>query len=764
MSSDRGRGRGGNRGGRGGSDGSSRGRGAWRNGPPPTFTPNPRMSINDHMNDMKIVQGVQNERKGFQTDTDISRTTSNPNAERELQPWVPDGPAAAATASPSPRPNGGNADLETFGQAKNIPWDQFETNERLFGAKTDFQEELYTTKLNRGGADYHKREKEADRMAKEIMGQTSKNAHVAEERGQVDTRDEEEKYSGVSRAPNAYVPPSARRGNSGQAPAAPRASVNGNQAPQAPEPPKAESPALVPPAGPARSISDEVVNTAPQSVPMKASGTSTNIQPVTEGATSSIAEQKNELSGVVNEWRQFVGTEREKVEARRTSALKTEKDKQLAELKKFQASFKVPLPMPKDMLSILTKDEAKQKDIEAKAAAALDAAKKDRKTSLAAAPSPVSAAPPIHTNGKTDAPRPPGSKKINMKIPEIPPFNAAKRKPPPVPVAESAQNDIKLLTSPTPSNVSLASTRLNPTASSFVFKPRADAQAFKPGQPSVAGSPAVSAKQPTAGPSTASTPAPAPAQNQPRGNQFFREKLPEKLSVNPREDFNPWKHRPVEQPSSVGLAWGFSGRKAGVPPAFASPAPGVHLQFDDDPNSISPHPAQPALMPGMPPNYPPFGRFQPGIPPPYAVQGMQNPMFSPPHFAPHPGQQMGQPPQHMIPGGPQHNMPMYFQNGMPHSPAFLPPQPMQQYPHTPQRHVQGPGPGGPNGPPQMFYPNQGPPMPHQTPLQQHQIPYPGHSPAQGHQPPFQQAPPPQMQMSPVPGHAHAAQAQQQPGA
>jgi PAB1-binding protein PBP1 len=48
-------------------------------------------------------------------------------------------------------------------------WDQFAVNERLTGAKTDFDEELYTTKLNRGGADYRKREKEAERLAKEIM-------------------------------------------------------------------------------------------------------------------------------------------------------------------------------------------------------------------------------------------------------------------------------------------------------------------------------------------------------------------------------------------------------------------------------------------------------------------------------------------------------------------------------------------------------------------------------------------------------------------
>lgn len=49
------------------------------------------------------------------------------------------------------------------------PWDQFETNERLFGAKTDYDEELYTTKLDRSTTNYKRREREAERMAQEIM-------------------------------------------------------------------------------------------------------------------------------------------------------------------------------------------------------------------------------------------------------------------------------------------------------------------------------------------------------------------------------------------------------------------------------------------------------------------------------------------------------------------------------------------------------------------------------------------------------------------
>jgi len=44
---------------------------------------------------------------------------------------------------------------------------------------------------------------------------------------------------------------------------------------------------------------------------------------------------------VVDSFRQFVGTEREKVEAKKQSMAKSERDKQLADLKKFHTNFKV---------------------------------------------------------------------------------------------------------------------------------------------------------------------------------------------------------------------------------------------------------------------------------------------------------------------------------------------------------------------------------------------------------------------------------------
>lgn len=125
--------------------------------------------------------------------------------------------------------------------------------------------------------------------------------------------------------------------------------------------------------------------------------------------------------------------------------------------------------MPKDILPLLSKDEEKQRAIEAKAAVALEDAK--RKPAEPAVKSP-----------------PPGPKKIAMKISEIPPWKpkatTTTPQPPTIAVNESAMRDIPQAASPTPSGTSQASqslaAKLNPNASSFVFKPNPSAAAFKP--------------------------------------------------------------------------------------------------------------------------------------------------------------------------------------------------------------------------------------------------------------------------------------------
>ena len=77
-------------------------------------------------------------------------------------------------------------------------WDQFKANQELFNVNASFDENLYTTELDKSQIDSHKIA-EAERIAREIESTTSTNIHIAEERGQAleTDYDEEDRYSGV---------------------------------------------------------------------------------------------------------------------------------------------------------------------------------------------------------------------------------------------------------------------------------------------------------------------------------------------------------------------------------------------------------------------------------------------------------------------------------------------------------------------------------------------------------------------------------------
>ena len=116
---------------------------------------------------------------GFRTDSDIAGNLAV--RERHLQRWVP------------PTQGGVDMSLESAGD-----WDQFVTNEQQFGVKSDYDENLYTTRIDRSNPLYPMRLAEADRIAKEIEADSSHNVHVREERGQGedDGADEEERLVG----------------------------------------------------------------------------------------------------------------------------------------------------------------------------------------------------------------------------------------------------------------------------------------------------------------------------------------------------------------------------------------------------------------------------------------------------------------------------------------------------------------------------------------------------------------------------------------
>jgi PAB1-binding protein PBP1 len=75
-----------------------------------------------------------------------------------------------------------NADGSLEGSAGTGRWDQFAENERLFGLKTDYDENIYTTKIDKSHPQYKERMAAAERKAREIEHSVATTSHVAEER------------------------------------------------------------------------------------------------------------------------------------------------------------------------------------------------------------------------------------------------------------------------------------------------------------------------------------------------------------------------------------------------------------------------------------------------------------------------------------------------------------------------------------------------------------------------------------------------------
>jgi len=117
---------------------------------------------------------------GFRTDTHISGNVARGG--RDLQRWT----SSANT----------DVDISLEDSKSGGVWDQFQANEKLFGLKSDYDENIYTTRIDRSNPQYRQREAEAHRIAREIEGSSSTNAHQREERGIIDEDgelDEEEK-------------------------------------------------------------------------------------------------------------------------------------------------------------------------------------------------------------------------------------------------------------------------------------------------------------------------------------------------------------------------------------------------------------------------------------------------------------------------------------------------------------------------------------------------------------------------------------------
>ncbi|KAI9723464.1 MAG: hypothetical protein M1828_004194 [Chrysothrix sp. TS-e1954] len=336
---------------------------------------------------------LANGTSGVRTDAEISARFKN--RERELQPWQNPGDAL-----PNMSLNGGGG-----GNAK---WDQFETNERLTGLGTDYDENLYTTTIDRSQPSYKRRAADADRKAREIEGSATNNPHVAEERNIAHGEAEiDEESNGVKRDfppltashANRYMPP-ARRAPTGQttvagAPVDPAiisssfVKPNVSSANQSPEatpadqetaPPQKENtvpPQDPKPATPAQSTAipssentdaDKQVAQAPVKdtkavvTPLNLSQKSAYMsnRPAAMATTNATATVERD---VLKSFKDFAGTEKIRMQERLRTHAKREKDVKLNDLKKFSENFTLKSKVPTDMLGILAKDKKRQEEI-----------------------------------------------------------------------------------------------------------------------------------------------------------------------------------------------------------------------------------------------------------------------------------------------------------------------------------------------------------------------------------------------------------------
>lgn len=86
-----------------------------------------------------------------------------------MQPWV--GPSSSD-----------GLDLSLEKSTTGGVWDQFAVNERQFGIKSTYDENIYTTQIDKSHPQYKERMAAAEKKAREIERSAAPSAHIAEER------------------------------------------------------------------------------------------------------------------------------------------------------------------------------------------------------------------------------------------------------------------------------------------------------------------------------------------------------------------------------------------------------------------------------------------------------------------------------------------------------------------------------------------------------------------------------------------------------
>ncbi|BGP22626.1 poly(A)-binding protein binding protein [Rhodotorula toruloides] len=582
------------------------------------------------------------ERDSFRTDTDISGAALF-GKERQLQAW-----GASSGGGLEDSLEGGVGGLEedgldrsTKGPARGRGWDQFAANERQFGLRTDYDDEIYTTKLDRSGADYKERERRAAQLEREIMkggSALANNAHVAEERGEQlpEIENEEDRYGAVIRGEGAYVPPGARKA------AAARVSQQQNGSPV-----PADKAAPSTPAGTSRlpqpTSATSRIPAVPSSGSSAASSTTTPSVPAPASVAAASASPAVAAPGAAakpyqRSFQDFVTNERVRLEQKRAQmaqaqqqaqqqqqqALKKEQDSKLASLVQWSQTFKNPYPLSEDVAAIMGKKpgsnvshDASKKPDSSVASNASPAVSPANTTRTLPAPAPTPSPTPSSASFPPQAAAPKFTKPL---LPEIPPFNPARAKarqaelaaqrngataPPPAAAAPHTTPTATAADASASSSLKpkAPTTKLSAKSAAFVFKPNPTASSFTPGASSPASN--AGAIPPAAVPAAAPAPAPAPApvpqsanatprkpaEPQAPPNPFFGNKVIKRgsSSMHVKEDFTPFKNGVLPEPSTVAPSWQFSGKPYRsiypIPPQTAASA--AASAVDDSASSIA---------------------------------------------------------------------------------------------------------------------------------------------------------------------------------
>ncbi|KAI6781829.1 uncharacterized protein J7T54_004995 [Emericellopsis cladophorae] len=392
-------------------------------------------------------RGQNGNRGGFRTDSAISNNRFG--QERVLQPWVPD--ANDAVDGSLERSSGSGA-----GGSSGGAWDQFAENEKLFGLKSDYNENYYTTSINTNDPRYNERMSAADRKAREIERSEATTTHVAEERqmdftasGKDDAgENEEDKYSGVRRQQdfpplgagreNRYVAPAKRAPTSQStvkgAPVDPAIISSQIKAPakKQPTPTPEESKARASPAatngtspgpnatpasagtpGPesipatiGTSRSTDGTKTEKLSMPAQGPTSSVNGRTLSPQAQEGVASATSTVErDVLHHFKNFANQQRETAKQVRSSKAKADKEVKLTELKKFASTFKLSTPVPTDLVSIIAKDPTKQIEIQAKAIKNAEEVARTKSKDVSSKPKTVTGKEGPAKAGEQDVPR-----------------------------------------------------------------------------------------------------------------------------------------------------------------------------------------------------------------------------------------------------------------------------------------------------------------------------------------------------------------------